>query len=222
MVFGDHFDKSISDRNKASNKIEISKEEFQGLKERAEKYESVVSQVKTLRLENKELKEVLKDLKVDARPYKELKEENEKYLKSLLRVQADFENYKKRIDRENQNYQLYAMKKILLKLINHYDDLKRVLRVLGAKGIDESIRKGIEMIVQNYEKILEGEGVKPMNSEGQIFDPYKHEVLNCIESNLPENTIIEELDKGYFFNDKILRPAKVIISKNSILCKKTQ
>ncbi|MHA2195936.1 MAG: hypothetical protein ACXABO_10115 [Promethearchaeota archaeon] len=72
MVFGDHFDKSISDRNKAPNNIEISKEEFQGLKEREEKYESAVSQVKTLRLENKELKEVLKDLKVDARPYKEL------------------------------------------------------------------------------------------------------------------------------------------------------
>ncbi len=107
-------------------------------------------------------------------------------------------------------------------MINHFDDLKRVLRVLEANGIDELIRKGIEMILQNYEKILEEEGVKPMNSEGQIFDPYKHEILNCIESNLPENTIIEELDKVYFFNNKVLRPAKVIISKNSILYKKTQ
>ncbi len=59
-------------------------------------------------------------------------------------------------------------------------------------------------------------------SKGQIFNPYKHGILNCIENNLPENTIIEELDKGYFFNDKILRPAKVIISKNSILYKKPQ
>jgi molecular chaperone GrpE len=222
MEFGDHFDKFISDRNKTSNNIEISKEELQDLKERAEKYEFAVSQVKTLRLENKELKEILKDLKVDDKAYKELKEENEKYLKSLLRVQADFDNYKKRIDRENQNYKLYAMNQILLKLINHYNDLKRFLRVLEAKGIDESIRKGIEMIVQNYKKILEEEGVKPMNSEGQIFDPYKHEVLNCIESNLPENTIIEELDQGFFFNNKVLRPAKVIISKNSNSCKKTQ
>ena len=64
--------------------------------------------------------------------------------------------------------------------------------------------------------------MKPINSEGQIFDPYKHEVLNCIESNLPENTIIEELDQGYYFNNQVLRPAKVIISKNSKLCKKTQ
>lgn len=221
MVYRDHFDRFTNDRNKVSTNIEISKEEFQDLKERAEKYESAVNQVKTLRLENKELKDVLKELKEDARHYKDLKEENEKYLKSLLRIQADFDNFRKKTERDNQNFKLYALEKVLIKMINHYDDLKRILELLEAKEIDESVKKGIEMIVKNYEKILEEEGVKPMKVEGELFDPYKHEVLNCIESNFPENTIIEELVQGFFYNNKVLRPAKVIISKNSKSCKKT-
>jgi molecular chaperone GrpE len=70
------------------------------------------------------------------------------------------------------------------------------------------------MIVENFEKFLEDEGVKPMNPEGEKFDPYKHEAL-AVEENQehPENTIIEELNKGYNLNNKILRPAGVKISK---------
>jgi molecular chaperone GrpE len=63
---------------------------------------------------------------------------------------------------------------------------------------------------------LEEEGVKELNSKGEKFDPYKHEVLLVeVNDDLPENTIIEELDKGYFFKDKVLRPAKVKISKHN-------
>ena len=70
------------------------------------------------------------------------------------------------------------------------------------------------MIIDNFEKFLEDEGVKPMQVEGEKFDPYKHEALMVDDNKeLPENTIIEELNKGYYLNNKILRPAGVKISK---------
>ncbi len=219
MVFEDYFDKVIGNRSfhKRPDQITILREDYEALKE---KLEAISSQSETLKLENKELKDVLKDMKEDARKYKELREENEKYLKSLLRMRADFENYKKITERDKKNYRLYATEGILLKMIKHYDDLNRSREVLEKVESGESLKKGFEMIVKNLEKILEEEGVKPMNCEGEIFDPYKQEALMCLESNLPENTIIEELDKGYFFNGKVLRPAKVVVSKNSNSCKK--
>ena len=81
----------------------------------------------------------------------------------------------------------------------------------------EGIRDGFKIIVKNYEKILADEGVRSMGSEGKKFDPYKHEVLLVEEArdDLPENTIIEVLDKGYWLGEKVLRPAKVKISKRS-------
>jgi len=76
------------------------------------------------------------------------------------------------------------------------------------------VKKGFKMIIENFEKFLEDEGVKPMHSEGEIFDPYKHEALMVEDTEeLPENTIIEELHKGYYLNNKVLKPAGVKISK---------
>lgn len=221
MVFGDYFDTFMSDRSflrKPSDKVSISKEEFDILKEKAEKYEAISGSYETLRLENKELKDVLKELKEDGRKFKDLEEENKKYLESLLRVRADFENYKKFNEREREKFKFYAMEKILEKLIKHYDDLLRNLKVIELTDEKGSLTKGFQMIIKNFKKLLEEEGVKPMDCEGEIFDPYKHEALMVEErDDLPENTIIEELDKGYYFNNNVLRPARVKISKKSRL-----
>jgi molecular chaperone GrpE len=83
----------------------------------------------------------------------------------------------------------------------------------------EGITKGFELILKNFEKIMEDEGIRSMESEGQKFDPYKHEAMMVEEgrNDLPENTIIEVLDRGYFLKNKVLRPAKVKISKKSKL-----
>ena len=158
-------------------------------------------------------------MKDDGRKFKELMEEKEKFMNSLLRVRADFENYKKRSERENERYRDYVMEVILKKLIDHYDDLLRALNLLKVFNNMDGIKNGFEIIVKNFEKILKEEGVKPMNSEGEKFDPYKHEAVIVEEGldDLPENTILEELTKGYYFKDKVLRPAKVKISKKSKL-----
>lgn len=222
MVFEEYFDRFLNERGNprnSSNQISISRDEYESLRAKAENYELLAEEHKKVRTRNDELLKELDDMKEDGRKLKELVEENEKYLNSLLRTRADFENYKKRSERENERYRAYAMEGILKNLISHYDDLVRALNLLEILENAEGIKKGFEIIVKNFKKMLSEEGVEIMNSEGEKFDPYKHEVVMVEEErdDLPENTIIEELEKGYYFNNKLLRPAKVKISKRSKL-----
>ena len=219
VSIGDYFDKFINDRGfyeKPLSKVSISREEYDSLKAIAEKYELLATEHKKIKSKNDALLKELDDLKEDARNFKELEEEKEKFIQSLLRVRADFDNYKKMAERENQRYRSYVRENILNKLVKHYDDLVRALNMLEIIENGESIKKGFELLVKNFEKLLKEEGVEAMNCEGEKFDPYKHEALMTEESeDLPENIIIEELDKGYYLNNNILRPAKVKISKKS-------
>ena len=222
MVFEDYFDSFLNERGnprRSSNQISISRDEYDSLRAKAENYELLAEEHKKVRTRNDELLKELDDMKEDGRKLKELMEENEKYLNSLLRTRADFENYKKRSERENERYRTYAMEGILKKLIGHYDDLVRALNLLEILENAEGIKKGFKIIVKNFKKILSEEGIESMNSEGEKFDPYKHEVIMVEEErdDLPENTILEELEKGYYFNNNVLRPAKVKISKRSKL-----
>ncbi|MFX1503028.1 MAG: nucleotide exchange factor GrpE [Promethearchaeota archaeon] len=222
MTFEDYYDRFINDRgflHGKSGRILISKNDYNQLKAKAEKYEALVEEHKKIKTQNDRLLKELDDMKDDGRKFKELMEEKEKYLNALLRIRADFENYKKRTERENSKYKSYIIESLLKKLINHFDDLVRAFNLLKMVEEKDGIKKGFEIIVKNFAKILDEEGVKPMNSEGEIFDPYKHEAVLIEEGrdDLPENTILEEITKGYYLKDKILRPAKVKISKKSKL-----
>jgi len=224
VMFEDIFDTFINERGsngrkRSSENIAIPKKEYQTLKAKVEKYEALVEEHKKIKSWNDQLMKELDDMKEDARKFKEFQEEKEKFLRSLLQVRADFENYKKRQERENSNYKQYVLEGFLKKLVNHYDDLIRALNLLKMLEGADGITKGFEIIIKNFEKVMEEEGVRPMESEGQKFDPYKHEAMMVEEGrdDLPENTIIEVLDKGYFLNNKVLRPAKVKITKKSKL-----
>jgi molecular chaperone GrpE len=222
MSFEEYYDNFLRGQGhnqRSQREVRLSKKEYDQLKANAEKYEALVEEHKKVRTRNDELLKQMDDMKQDARKLKDLMEENEKYLNSLLRVRADFENYQKRTERENERYKEVVMERIMIKLINHYDDLVRALNLLRVSENLEGIRKGFEIIVNNFRKVLEGEGVSLMDVEGEHFDPYKHEVVMVEEDreDLPENTIIEELEKGYYYKNKILRPAKVKISKQSRL-----
>ncbi len=204
MVFEDYYDRFTSQRGsqrRSQNQILITRKEFDRLEAKAQKYDALVEEHKKIKTYNDKLLKELDDLKNDARKFKELLDEKEKFLNSLLRTRADFENFKKRSEQENERYKSYIMEKMLKKLIDHYDDLIRALNLVKiVEGVD-GFKKGFEIIVKNFEKILTEEGVKPMNSEGEVFDPYKHEAL-IVEENrddLPENTILEELTKGYYY-----------------------
>ncbi|KKK43847.1 MAG: Protein GrpE [Candidatus Lokiarchaeum sp. GC14_75] len=222
MSFENLFDRfpsgrSYSGRSRSADKVSISRGEYEALKVKTKQYEALVDKHKEVKAWNDQLLKEMDDLKDDARNFKIIEEENEKFLKSLLRVRADFENYKRRQEEENLRYRKYVLEEFLRKLTYHYDDLERALNLLTMFKGAEGIRDGFKIIVKNYEKILADEGVRSMGSEGKKFDPYKHEVLLVEEArdDLPENTIIEVLDKGYWLGEKVLRPAKVKISKRS-------
>jgi len=222
MTFEEYIDRFRNNRDisrGASNQISIQRSDYEVLKAKAEKYEALMEEHKKIKTQNDRLLKELDDMKDDGRKFKELMEEKEKYLNSLLRVRADFENYKKRSEQENSRYKSYVMDAMLKKLIDHYDDLVRALNLLKTLENMDGIKNGFELIIKNFEKLLAEEGVKPMNSEGEKFDPYKHEAIIIEEDrdDLPENTILEEITKGYYIKEKILRPAKVKISKKSKL-----
>ena len=217
MVFEDYYDEFFNGRRSLEDpyrKVTISKDKYKKLVEIAEKYEMLIKKLDQVESKKSELEKQIEVLKEDGRQLKDLKEKTDKYLNSLLRTQADFDNYKKANHRENERYRERIKEEMLKKLIKHYEDLLRAFKVLDLIDKGESVKKGFKMIVENFEKFLDDEGVKPMHSEGEKFDPYNHEALMVEENEeLPENTIIEELNKGYYLNNKILRPAGVKISK---------
>jgi len=220
MVFGDFFNGFSGNQRLFEDKVSITKEEFETLKGKADRFDELEPFYKKVKAKNDRLTQEILDLKEDGRSLKDLRDENEKYLKSLLQIQADFANYKKNSDRQNQRVKLIFKESMLKKLISHYDDLMRATEIFDFTEESEATKQGLAIIIKNFEKLLNEEGVRPMDCVGQQFDPYKHEVLMVQEcKDVPENTILEELDKGYHFNDNILRPAKVIISKNPNLPK---
>jgi molecular chaperone GrpE len=217
MVFEDYYDEFFNGRRSLEDpyrKVTISKDKYKKLMETVEKYEMLVKKMDQVVARKTELENQIEILKEDGRKLKELEEKTEKYLNSLLRTQADFDNYKKANYRENERYRARVKEEILKKSIKHYEDLLRAFNVLDLLENGESVKKGFKMIIKNFEKFLEDEGVKPMHCEGKKFDPYKHEALMVEENEeLPENTIVEELNKGYYLNNKVLRPSGVKISK---------
>lgn len=132
------------------------------------------------------------------------------YTEHLKRLQAEFENYCKRVEKERKDYAGTASEKLVVKLLLIIDDFERAMATL--KGVPEEARKGIEMISKNLHKIMHEEHVEHIKAVGQKFDPYKHEVLLKAENEQPEDTIIEELQKGYTMNGKVIRYAKVKVS----------
>ena len=217
MVFEDYYDEFFNARRSLEDpyrKVTISKEKYKKFMETAEKYEMLAKKMDETLAKKTDLERQIEYLKEDGRKLKELEEKTEKYLNSLVRTQADFDNYKKANQRENERYRTRTKEEMLKKLIKHYEDLLRAFNVLDLIEKGESVKKGFKMIIENFEKFLEDEGIKPMLSEGEKFDPYKHEALMVEENEeLPDNTIIEELNKGYYLNNKILQPAGVKISK---------
>jgi molecular chaperone GrpE len=150
--------------------------------------------------------------------YLKLKEEADKageHWDKILRLQADFENTRKRLERERQDFVKFANEGIIFELLNILDDLERTVELAQTKHQDlTSFLKGVEMILAHLYEMLKEYGIKPIEAKGKLFDPHFHEALMQVENkDLPEHTIVEELQKGYLLNDKVIRTAKVKVSK---------
>ncbi|MBI5391703.1 nucleotide exchange factor GrpE [Candidatus Woesearchaeota archaeon] len=140
----------------------------------------------------------------------EQKKRVEEYTDHLRRLQAEFENYMKRVEREKAELNKYGQAKLLIKLLPVVDDFERALQLLQPQ--DALVKQGIEMIYKQLKKVLEEEGVKVVEAKGQKFDPYKHEILDLVAGE-KEGMIMDELQKGYIFKDKVLRTSKVRVAK---------
>ena len=127
----------------------------------------------------------------------------------LKRTQANFENYRKQVEKRIEDYQQFATKDLLLQLLPLLDNFELALKT-SAQNVDD-LKKGIEMIYAQLFQMLESQGLELIPCCGK-FDPYLHEALMKEESDKPEGTILEELQKGFTLNGKVIRHAKVKIS----------
>lgn len=145
----------------------------------------------------------------------ELQREKDELYDRLLRKQADFENYRKRAEKEKREFQKYALSSFVLDLIPILDNFERALSHMDEE-LGTQYRRGIELIYRQLRDAMEKKGLRPVETEGRLFDPNFHEAIGReLHEDLPENTILEELQRGYFFHDRLLRPALVKVSYKS-------
>jgi len=151
-------------------------------------------------------------------PISELEESGQlalEYLDHLQRLQAEFDNYKKRVDRERAELIEYASTELVSELIDIMENLER--GVASAKESDDidSIVKGMEMVSTRLKDILRSRGLKPIEAVGKKFDPHYHEAMMMTPTDeYPYNTVIEEFQQGYMMKDKVIRYSKVKVSVN--------
>lgn len=131
---------------------------------------------------------------------------------TLQRVQAEFENYKKRVEKEREEFAKTACSGVIKRILPIIDNFEVALK--NNPSGDEFV-KGIEMIYAQLFSELESEGLKPIDAEGKMFDPYLHEALMQQESPEPDGTIIEVFQKGYTLNGNVIRHSKVKVSKRA-------
>jgi molecular chaperone GrpE len=144
-------------------------------------------------------------------------QEAERLQERLLRLQAEFENYKKRMAREKAEYLKFAAEGLLLEFLPILDNLERAIasaRAATANG--EAVVEGIDMIARLFRSTLEKAGVKPMQAVGAPFDPGLHQAVAQVESpDGQDNVVVEEIQKGYLLEGRVLRAAMVKVSRAS-------
>lgn len=144
----------------------------------------------------------------EADPLKEAQEQAQKYLDMARRLQADFDNYRKRSQREMDDFKKYANSNLVGELLTIVDDLDRALSIAGE---ETEFVKGIRGVRSNLLKLLESHGLKEIPTDGD-FDPNMHEALCTVEGD-EDNKVAETFLKGYTLNGKVLRYSKVKVTK---------
>jgi len=144
--------------------------------------------------------------------FQKLKAERDSLLDRLARAQAEFENARRRASKEQQEFRDYAAVDAIKPLLPVIDSLERALQVRSEPG---DLRSGVELIYKQLQDALAKLGVRAIPAKGEPFDPHVHEAIEMVEtSDLPDHEVVEELQRGYKFKDRLLRPAMVKVAKN--------
>ncbi len=163
----------------------------------------------------------LNKLKESCRKLKELEKETEKkkaevldIKERLLRTAAEFDNYKKRSEREKSDIFKFGTENLVLQLLPFDDIFEAVVKQMENSPSPESVHKGLEMLKKEFTRFLDGIGVKKIETSGKPFNHEFHEAAETVETgDFEEGAVIEEVRSGYSFHDKILRPALVKVAK---------
>lgn len=195
----------------------------QNIKDRSEEDEDQLKFKRSAKKEKKEPADIKekekKEVDQSAQMEKALEEEKLKAKESydrLLRISAEFDNYKKRKMREIEEYRKYANEALIRELLSVVDNLERAVdsATTGKQKKDKSLIEGVGMTLKEILTIFEKFHVQPIDSVGKPFDPSFHQAMAQEETDKhPSNTVLKEFQKGYLIHDRLLRPAMVIVSK---------
>ncbi|HEV8306055.1 MAG TPA: nucleotide exchange factor GrpE [Methylomirabilota bacterium] len=140
---------------------------------------------------------------------REAAEAQDRYVRAL----ADFDNYKKRIGRERDEWRRQAQEQIVREILPVLDNFDRALSAEPGSDGERGFRAGVELIHRDFLKALERVGVRPFSAVGEFFDPQRHEAVARVErSDVADQTIVKEVLRGYLFHDRVLRPAQVVVA----------
>jgi len=143
------------------------------------------------------------------------KKRSEEYLTRLKYLQADFENLKKRCDRQMAEVKNYCTERLVLELLDVVDELELALKTAQSANSAKPLIEGVQMTLKKFRKVLEQEGVSPIACEGKIFDPSLHNAIATTErGDVDECIVAEEVRKGYIMKDKVIRPSIVKVAVN--------
>lgn len=149
----------------------------------------------------------------DQAQLEELRKQIEELQNRLLRVQADYDNFRRRTRQEKEDLHKYAAADVIENLLPVLDNFDRALVTAEGGNDYDALLKGIDMIFRQFRQVLEQLGLSAMDAVGQPFNPEFHEAVMKVEdSDQEEGIVLEELQKGYMFKDKVLRPAMVKVS----------
>lgn len=141
----------------------------------------------------------------------EEKEKSEKYLTNWQRSQADFENYKKRVEREKEEIVDSANNTLISNLSTVVDDVERAFASLPVPLTESDWIEGIKLIYKKFKAVLEAQGLTEIKAKGEPFDPHLHEAVMRREGE--EGMVIEEIQKGYKLKNKVIRPSLVVVGQ---------
>lgn len=165
---------------------------------------------------NEEVQEVSAEEKVLTleAELKQSKDQADDYYSRLQRLQAEFDNFRKRSQKEKEETVKYAAERVIEAMLPVLDNFERAILSSQTNQDFNAFSQGVEMIFKQMKISLEKEGLKPIEAAGQTFDPNLHDAVLQVDSEeYPENTVVEELQKGYYLKDKVLRPSMVKVSR---------
>lgn len=141
-------------------------------------------------------------------------QKNQEQWEHLLRLKADLENTRKRLEREKLEAVKFANERLLIEILPIVDNLDRAMTSLAEGHDPEKVKKGLEIAQSEIHAVLEGHGVQVVKSVGEVFDPQFHEAVAVAETpDAEDGTVLDEIQRGYLLNGRLIRPSKVRIAQ---------